>query len=103
VVIVTEPTLSGEHDLERVGDLAKHFSIPAAVCVNKYDLNPQITERIREKSISSGFHFPGTVRYDNVVTEAQIHKTTIIEYSESSSVSEDIRTLWRNILSILSP
>lgn len=101
VVIVTEPTLSGEHDLGRVGDLAKHFSIPAAVCVNKYDLNPQITERIREKSASSGFHFAGTVRYDNVVTEAQIHKTTIIEYSESS-VSEDIRTLWRNILFILS-
>lgn len=101
VVIVTEPTLSGEHDLERVGELAKHFNIPAVICVNKYDLNPQITDRIKEKSVSCGFHFAGKVRYDKVVTEAQINKTTIVEFSDSP-VSEDINILWRNILSVLS-
>lgn len=101
VVIVTEPTLSGEHDLERVGELARHFNIPAVICANKYDLNPQITDRIKEKSVSCGFHFAGTVRYDKVVTEAQINKTTIVEFSDSP-VSEDINILWRNILSVLS-
>jgi MinD superfamily P-loop ATPase len=40
VVIVTEPTPSGLHDLERVADLCDHFSIPATVLVNKCDVNP---------------------------------------------------------------
>ena len=39
VLVVTEPTVSGEHDLERVLSLTRHFDIPAAVCVNKWDLN----------------------------------------------------------------
>lgn len=100
VVIVTEPTLSGEHDLERVGELAKHFNIPAAVCVNKYNLNTQITERIKEKALSYGFYFTGTIRYDKVVTEAQINRTTIIEYT-NSTVSEEIKNVWSSIVSVL--
>ena len=100
LVIVTEPTLSGEHDLERVGELAKHFNIPAAVCVNKYDLNPQITERIKEKAVSYGFHFTGSIRYDKVVTEAQINGTTIIEYT-NTTVSDEIKSIWSSIISVL--
>ncbi len=40
VLIVTEPTVSGRHDMERVAELAAFFKIPAMVCVNKFDLNP---------------------------------------------------------------
>lgn len=48
--IVTEPTLSGEHDLHRVLELTRHFGIPAAVCVNKWDLNPSMAEQIERKA-----------------------------------------------------
>ena len=54
VLAVTEPTVSGEHDLERVLSLTRHFGIPAAVCVNKWDLNPEMTERIENKARQAG-------------------------------------------------
>jgi len=53
-LVVTEPTLSGEHDLERVLQLTKHFGIPAMVCVNKWDLNPSMTERIEHTARARG-------------------------------------------------
>ena len=55
VLIVAEPTVSGQHDMERVVQLAAHFNVPAMVCVNKFDLNPEQTYEIekfaREKNI----------------------------------------------------
>ena len=45
-----EPTLSGEHDLERVLDIARQFELPAAVCVNKWNLNPEMTARIESSA-----------------------------------------------------
>ncbi len=99
VVIVTEPTLSGEHDLERVAKLTKHFKIPTAVCVNKSDLNNEITERIKENSVLNNLAFLGKIRYDKVVTEAQIHNTTVVEHKDSQ-VSDDIKNIWENILTL---
>jgi len=45
-LVVIEPTVSGEHDLDRVLGVTEHFQIPAQVCINKYDLNPDTTSRI---------------------------------------------------------
>lgn len=101
VIIVSEPTLSGEHDLERVAELTKHFSVPAMVCINKYNINRQMADRIKEKAENMGLSFAGNIRYDKAVTEAQIMKKTVIEYT-NGSVSEDINNIWQNILSVLS-
>ncbi len=100
VVIVTEPTLSGKHDLERVVDLTRHFKIPAAICVNKSDINQEITKRIKEKTNYDNLIFLGEIRYDKIVTEAQINKTTIVEYKDSM-ISCDIKNIWKNIILIL--
>ena len=54
VLVVTEPTLSGQHDLERVIDLAEHFGIPALVCINKWDINPDIAARIETIAAERG-------------------------------------------------
>jgi MinD superfamily P-loop ATPase len=40
-VIITEPTISGIHDMKRVIEVCQHFDIPVIVCINKYDLNPE--------------------------------------------------------------
>ena len=96
VLVVTEPTLSGEHDLERVADLAGHFGIPTMVCVNKWDLNEAITSRIESRAQERGMQFAGRVRYDRAVTEAQIEKKAVVEYQEDGC-AEDIRRLWDSV------
>ncbi len=99
VVIVTEPTLSGEHDLERVAKLAKHFNIPAMVCVNKYDINRDMTNRIEEKSKTMGLSLAGNIRYDKLVTKAQIAESSVVEYT-NLPVADDIRNVWRNVVGV---
>ncbi|HPC85774.1 MAG TPA: ATP-binding protein [Smithellaceae bacterium] len=95
VLAVTEPTVSGEHDLERVLGLARHFQIPAAVCVNKWDINPDMTERIEEKARSAGASIAGRIRYDSAVTRAQLLQKTVVETDAASA--SDIRGIWKNI------
>jgi len=100
VLIVTEPTLSGKHDMERVADLARHFEIPAMVCVNKWDLNPQIAEEIESLAGSGGIRLTGRVRYDRAVTAAQIRKRSVVEYQEDGC-AEDIRKVWNAVIRAL--
>jgi MinD superfamily P-loop ATPase len=95
VLVVTEPTVSGEHDLERVLGLTRHFQIPAAVCVNKWDINPDMTERIEENAAGLGARIAGRIRYDNAVTQAQIQKKSVVEIDAPSG--DDIQQLWKNL------
>jgi MinD superfamily P-loop ATPase len=92
VLIVTEPTVSGEHDLERVLSLARHFKIPAAVCVNKWDLNGGMAERIEKKAAEAGARITGRIRYDASVTSAQMQEKAVVE--TPSPCAEDIRRIW---------
>ena len=96
VLIVTEPTLSGLHDLERVADVTKHFGIRAMICINKWDLNPEVTSQIEQLARDRGAKVAGRVRYDPAVTEAQIHKQAVVEY-QANGCSEDIRSLWLEV------
>ena len=97
VLIVTEPTLSGKHDLDRVADLTANFGIPTLVCINKSDLNRELTAQIAEEAQNRGIKLVGKVRYDKAFTKAQIMKATVIEYT-GGLVSEEIKTLWRNVI-----
>jgi MinD superfamily P-loop ATPase len=92
VLAVTEPTVSGEHDLERVLSLTRHFNIPAAVCVNKWDLNVEMTERIEDKARKAGARIAGRIRYDRAVTLAQMRELAVVE-TEAPCV-EDIQHVW---------
>ncbi len=94
-LVVTEPTVSGEHDLERVLKLARHFDIPAAVCVNKWDLNPEMTERIEALAVRSGARIAGRIRYDRAVTLAQIQEKAVVEIDAPSA--GDIRLVWESL------
>jgi MinD superfamily P-loop ATPase len=94
-LVVTEPTVSGEHDLERVLKLARHFGIPAWVCVNKWDLNPDMTERIEALALRSGASIAGRIRYDRAVTLAQIQEKAVVE-TDAPSVG-DIRQVWESL------
>ena len=97
VLIITEPTLSGKHDLGRVADLAASFGIPTLLCINKSDLNRDLTGRIAEEAGNRGIKLAGKVRYDKAFTKAQIMKATVIEYT-GGWVSEEVKALWRNVI-----
>ncbi len=95
VVIVTEPTVSGEHDMDRVLALTRHFSIPAAVCVNKWDINPEMTDRIEHHAHQSGARVLGRIPYDRIVTTAQIYGRPVTDYE--SGCADAIRTIWNQL------
>jgi MinD superfamily P-loop ATPase len=96
VLIITEPTLSGKHDLERVAQLAAGFNIPVLVAINKFDLNPEMAEKIEEDARKRNIKVVGKIRYDKAFTKAQIMKCSVVEYT-GGAVTEDIRALWRNV------
>jgi len=100
VLIVTEPTLSGEHDLRRVAELARHFRIPAYLCVNKWDINPSTTETVEKAAEGLGVKPLGRIRYDAAVTRAQVQGKSLVEFSENGAAA-DVRGLWENVLSVL--
>jgi MinD superfamily P-loop ATPase len=95
-LIVTEPTVSGQHDLERVAGVARHFRVPAWVCVNKWDLNPNMTKRIEAAAGRQGMEVAGRVRYDKTVTAAQVAARTIVEFATDGAAS-DVRALWQEV------
>lgn len=96
VLVVTEPTLSGKHDLMRVSQLARHFRIPTLVCINKWDINPEITADIEREAKENGMKVVGKVRYDTAITKAQVMRTSVVEYT-GGAVSEDIKAMWKNV------
>ena len=96
VLIVTEPTLSGIHDLKRILNVAHHFSIPALVCINKFDINLDNTKRIEEYCKDNNIDVVGKLPYDTVVTDAMVHEQSVIEFSDCSLVNSIIK-MWENM------
>jgi len=96
VLIVTEPTLSGRHDLARVADLTANFGIRALLCINKADINPQMTAQISEEARRRGITVVGEIPYDDAFTKAQIMKATVVEYT-GGEITERIKALWRQV------
>jgi len=100
VFVITEPTCSGKHDLLRVLELTSHFDIPAYVCVNKWDINPSMTQEIQSSARAHGAQIIGTIPYDNQVTKAQIAGKTIVEYGNSISAIA-IKQIWQDFSSAI--
>lgn len=95
VLAVTEPTLSGEHDLKRVIELTRHFGIPTMVAVNKWDLNPGIAVRIENDAVTSGVGLAGRIRYDAGVTKAMMEGKAVVETDAPSA--HDMENIWKNL------
>jgi len=94
---VTEPTMSGLHDLTRILDVTSHFGIGSVVCINKYDINEENSRRITEFCRQRGIEVVGNIPYDSVVTEAMVAGKPVVEFS-GGVVSEAIKEVWRSII-----
>jgi len=99
-VIVTEPTLSGIHDLDRAISVCQHFNVPVIVCINKYDLNEDNSHQIENYCYSQRIEVASKIPFDNVVTEALVQGLPVVEYS-NNSVTQQIKKLWLSIIGLL--
>lgn len=95
-VIVTEPTLSGLSDLKRVVALAAHFKIPAAVVINKYNINEEISNQIKDYCGDNNVSALGTITYDAIMTKAQLEAKSVVEYGENT-IANEIRDIWQKL------
>lgn len=96
-VIVTEPTMSGLHDLERVAELTKQLGVAAGVCINKYDINKGKTAEIEKAALEKGLAALGRIEYDKAVTESQIDGVSIVEYT-NNALAGQIKQIWDKVL-----
>ena len=95
-LLVTEPTLSGQHDLERVLGVCNHFKVPVIVCINKYDINEENSHQIEGSCLSQGVEVAARIPFDNAVTEAMVQGIPLVEYSRNG-ISQQIEILWDRI------
>jgi len=95
-LVVTEPTMSGLHDLARILDVTQHFGIASVVCINKYDINEANSRRITGFCQERGVMIVRNIPYDPVVTEAMVAAMPVVEFSDGA-VSDAIREIWASI------
>jgi MinD superfamily P-loop ATPase len=98
ILMVTEPTVSGVHDLKRVMELIHHFGIPSLVVINKSDLNMKITEEIYVEVEKYGSKVIAEIPFDRNIHDSLMAEKTIIEYGKGKA-PEIIKGLWEKIVS----
>ncbi len=96
-VIVTEPTLSGIHDLKRILDLTGHFKVPALVVVNKFDLNEENTRTIESYCREKGVPVVGKIPFDTTVIDALRAGKIVVEYGKDGWVTRAIEKIWQAV------
>ncbi len=92
VVIVTEPTQSGIHDLKRVKKLCDSFKVKSGVVVNKYDLNKQMAHNIEKFTDENGSMFLGNIPFDQNVSYAIVRKE--IPYVACDKIKAPIESIF---------
>ncbi|MBN1353485.1 MAG: 4Fe-4S binding protein [Candidatus Omnitrophica bacterium] len=95
-VVVTEPTLSGLHDADRVINVAKHFGILAKLIINKCDLNPNMSGKIEQYCKDNNIGLIGKISFDKKVVEAMVEGKTIIEYA-GGKAKKEISEVWEKL------
>jgi MinD superfamily P-loop ATPase len=92
-LLVTEPTLTGIHDLKRVLGVCEHFGVPSLVCINKFDINQENSNWIENFCFSHGIEIAGRIGFDRTITEAMVQGMPVVEY-KGNGVSKHIEELW---------
>jgi MinD superfamily P-loop ATPase len=96
-LLVTEPSISGIHDLERILGTVNHFRVPALVLINKADVNPAQTAGIEAYCRAQGIGLVGKLPYDNVVTEAMVQGQPVTAYQPEGAMAGKLRSVWARV------
>ncbi|HPY81433.1 MAG TPA: P-loop NTPase [Bacteroidales bacterium] len=97
VVLVTEPTLSGFHDLKRIKEIADNFRLPACVIINKFTINEKISSEIEAWCKKEKVNFAGKIPFDLVMVEAMTQLKTIIEYQPNGTITKKLKEIYNYI------
>lgn len=102
VFIITEPTVSGIHDMKRVIELCEFFKVPVMICINKFDLNPEKTIEIEQFAAEKQIPCIGKIPFDPIFVKSMVNKQTIVEYDAKGPATRMIEEIWRHIETSLS-
>jgi MinD superfamily P-loop ATPase len=95
-IVVTEPTISGLHDADRVISVARHFNIPVKLIINKYDLNVDLAIHIENFCKRNNIELLGKLGFDEAVVRAMVEGKTIIEF-EDTTVKKELIGIWEKL------
>jgi len=95
--IVTEPSVSGIHDMERVLQVCRHFGVPVVVCVNKHDINEDGTRQVEEYCGQQDVPVVAKIPFDTRVTEAQVQGVPVVEYTSDARLIRPIEDAWKAV------
>jgi len=98
VVIVTEPTISGLHDMQRTVEMVHKFNLPSFVIINKYDLNSSMSEKIEEWCRLNEITIAGKLPFDRQMTDAMVQGKSITEFNPELNISKKIEIIWNQIV-----
>ncbi|WP_028579283.1 ATP-binding protein [Desulfogranum japonicum] len=98
LLIVVEPTVSGIHDMLRVAELASHFKLPGMLCINKFDLNPEMSDKIADIGQKHNMPVVGRIPFDSSFVQAMVAGQNIFEYQPESQLSKTIQKIWTQII-----
>lgn len=98
LALIVEPTVAGLHDMTRLADLAAHFRAPCLLCVNKFDLNIEMTEKLEEVARQRKMTVVGRVPFDPLFTRAMIAGQTVIEYQQDAATARAVQEVWEGII-----
>lgn len=96
-LLVTEPTVSGVHDLERILGTVNHFRVPALVLINKADVNPAHASGIEAYCQAQGIEMVGKLPYDTIFTEAMVHGQPVTVYQPDGPMATALRKMWARV------
>ncbi len=98
LLIVVEPTVSGVHDMERVLDLASHFKVPSMICINKSDLNKEMSKKIEQFAIDQNITLVGRIPFDPDFTLSMVQGLNIFEFRQHSQTVSILKDIWERIM-----
>jgi len=96
-LIVTEPTLSGVHDMKRVMEVAEHFNINIKVVINKYDINMENTKLIESICKERYVDVVGHIPFSQIVSKSIVNTMPLVEFC-NDEVSKEIIAIWDRII-----
>lgn len=99
VIVVTEPTLSGLHDLKRAIEICSNFHVMTQVIINKYDLNSEMAGKIDDYCRTIDIPVIGMIPFDPLMVEAMLHCRSIWEYAPRSDVSVALKKTFERLIS----
>lgn len=99
-LLLTEPSVAGFHDLDRILGLTTHFNIPAAVVINKFDIDREKSREIQRYCTNHGIEVLGKLPFDRAVVDAVVRARPVVLESDGPAACE-MRQLWKRVAPIL--